>query len=81
MKEYLRLLGWQSLALILVLSLMIRACLTIPFYKMYFPMTIIPSGDYLLFTFSLIFLMAGFNVICSYFISSGSCLLTSFPFT
>lgn len=67
MKEYLKLLGWQSLALILVLSLTIRACLVVPFYKIYFPMTIIPSGDYLLFTFSLMFLMVGFNVVCSYF--------------
>ncbi len=77
MKEYLRLLGWQSLALILVLSLMIRACLTIPFYKMYFPMTIIPSGDYLLFTFSLMLLMAGFSVICSYFDTKMSDILAN----
>lgn len=67
MKAYLKLLGWQSLLLILVLSLVVRVGLILPFYKIYFPMTILPSSDYLLFTFSLILLMAGLNVVCSYF--------------
>lgn len=67
MKAYLKLLGWQSLLLALILSLVVRIGLVLPFYNMYFPMTILPSSDYLLFTFSIVFLMAGLNIVCSYF--------------
>ncbi|MDO5759719.1 MAG: UbiA family prenyltransferase [Bacteroidota bacterium] len=67
MKAYFKLLGWQSLLIVFLLSLIIRVSLILPFYNIYFPMTILPSSDYLLFTFAIVLLMAGLNVICSYF--------------
>ncbi len=67
MKSYFKLLGWQSLVLVLLLAIATRISLILPFYKIYFPMTILPSSDYLLFTFGLIFLIAGLNLVCSFF--------------
>lgn len=67
MKQYLKLIGWQSLLLVLIYILMVRASITLPFYKAFCPMTIIPSGDYLLFAFGLVLMMASLNVICFYF--------------
>ncbi|MBR1770321.1 MAG: UbiA family prenyltransferase [Bacteroidales bacterium] len=67
MKEFLKLLGWQSLVLVLILSLILRMSITLPFYGQYFSFTVVPSSDYLLFTFALMLMTASLNVICSYY--------------
>lgn len=67
MKEYFKLLGWQSCSLVLIGMLMLRTQIIIPFYQMYFPFTIIPFVDFLAFTFGMVLMMASFNVICSYY--------------
>ena len=67
MKEYLKLLGWESLLLVLFGMLMLRTQILIPFYQSYFPFTIITFVDFLAFTFGSVFLMAAMNVVCSYY--------------
>ena len=67
MKDYFKLLGWESLLMIIIGMLMLRSQIFIPFYNMYFPFTIIPSSEFVAFSFGAVFMMASFNVICSYY--------------